>query len=246
MKKVTGLLFKPCFVVARQLLHLLLLTILLSCNTGRQNPYNLDIVNDLKAYNRSVEQDPDNELVDITTIIPDIQLDIRYATTNNFTGEIIYTAPKAYLRKPVAFALRDIQEQLKTEGLGLKVFDAYRPYQATIRFYEVYLDTTFVASPRTGSVHNKGCAVDLTLIDISTGKEVLMPTPFDDFTEYASIECMDLPEEAIRNREKLINIMREHNFSPYSAEWWHYNYNDRSKYKITDLTFKELEKKRKN
>lgn len=222
---------------------IILLSLVISCNsTSKRNPYNLDVVNNLKDYRLSIGQDPDNELVDIEEIIENITLDIRYATEDNFTGEVIYTAPKAYLRRPVAEALKRVQQELNEEGLGLKVYDAYRPYEATIFFYEVYLDTTFVASPRTGSVHNKGCAVDVTLIYLDTSEELLMPTPFDDFTEKAAIDYMELPEEAIENRAKLISIMEKYGFSSYSAEWWHFNYNERSKYKITDLSFNELEK----
>ena len=206
----------------------------------KRNPYGLDIISTVEAYQKSVADDPDNELIDLEGYIPYLVLDIRYATDNNFTGQTIYSAPKAYLRKPVADALYKIQSELIEDGYGIKVFDAYRPYEATVLFYETYHDTTFVASPRTGSVHNKGCAVDLTIIDLTSGLELEMPTPFDDFTEKAAIDYMNLSQSVIDNREKLISIMKKYGFEPYSAEWWHFNFKNRDKYKLLDLSFKEL------
>ncbi len=207
-----------------------------------KNPYNLNIVNTLSDYKKSVEADKDNLLVNLETYVPRIVLDIRYADTNNFTHKKIYTEPKAYVRMPVAEALLEIQNKLNNEGLGLKIFDAYRPYAATLYFYEVYPDTNFVAAPWKGSVHNKGCAVDLTLIDIVTGKELPMPTPFDDFTEKASLKYNDLPADILANREKLIKVMTEAGFDSYEHEWWHYNFKERAKYGIMDIPFEELEK----
>lgn len=212
------------------------------CSNGekKKNPYNLDIVNNIEDYYKSVEEDPDNQLIDLEGYIPYLVLDIRYATDNNFVGKQIYTAPKAYLRKPVAEALYEVQKELIEDGYGIKVYDAYRPYEATLLFYETYLDTTFVASPRTGSIHNKGCAVDLTIIDLMTGVELEMPTLFDEFTDRAATNFMDLPQHQIDNREKLISIMVKHGFQSYESEWWHFNFKERKKYKLMDLSFKEL------
>ena len=222
---------------------ILLGAILLSgCFHGekKRNPYGLDIINTVDAYQKSVTDDPDNELIDLEGYIPYLALDIRYATDNNFTGQTIYSAPKAYLRKPVADALYKIQSELIEDGYGIKVFDAYRPYEATVLFYETYHDTTFVASPLRGSIHNRGCAVDLTIIDLTSGLELDMGTPFDDFTEKAAIDYINLQKNVIDNREKLISIMKKYGFEPYSAEWWHFNFKERGKYKLLDLSFKEL------
>ncbi len=116
-------------------------------------------------------------LVDLQKYIPGVVLDIRYADTNNFTGTKIYTQPRAFLRKPAADSLLKIQQILAEKGLGLKIYDAYRPYAATLYFYEVYPDTTFVAAPWKGSIHNRGCAVDLSIINLESGSELKMPTP---------------------------------------------------------------------
>lgn len=215
-----------------------------SCNQSAksQNPYKLDIVNSVNAYKESVKEDPDNLFVDLEKYIPRIVLDIRYADTNNFTRTKIYTQPKAFVRKPVAEALLEIQNKLNNEGLGLKIFDAYRPYAATLYFYEVYPDTTFVAAPWKGSIHNRGCAVDLTLIDIVTGQELPMPTPFDDFSEKASHNYNDLEPSILANREKLKEVMLAAGFTLYEHEWWHYNYKEREKFKLMDIPFENLEK----
>ena len=118
---------------------LLSFSVITSCEQkpGKENPYKLDIVSEINDYKIIIEENPDKELVDLEMFIPGISLDIRYATENNFTGEIIYKAAKAYVRKPVAGALKKVQEELKYMGFALKVFDAYRPYTATMKFYKV-------------------------------------------------------------------------------------------------------------
>ena len=152
-----------------------ILLLFLSIVVKGQYKYGLTPVT-YEGYARSVRTNPEKALIDLEEFIPGIVLDIRYATTNNFTGEVIYDIAKAYARKPVAEALLRVQKDLSQQGLGIKIFDAYRPYRATVKFYEVYRDTTYVASPYRGSRHNRGCAIDMTLIDTSTGQELKMPT----------------------------------------------------------------------
>ena len=205
------------------------------------NPYNLEIITTLEEYLASVQADSINLLVDLEDYIPGIVTDIRYATEDNFTGQIIYTAPKAWFRKDAADSLLKIQNILKEEGLGIKVFDAYRPYAATLYFYEVFPDTMFVAAPWRGSIHNRGGAIDLTLIDLYTGEELEMPTPFDEFSERASHSYANLTPEAIKNREKLLRVMTENGFTMYEHEWWHYNIKGRNRYPLMDISFEDLE-----
>ena len=222
-------------------LAILLLALFTSCDSHKkENSYGLDIISDITTYNKSVKRDSNNLLINLDKFTPEIVLDIRYATPNNFTGEQIYLSPEAYVRKPVAGALVKIQKELNSKGLGLKIFDAYRPYAATVKFYEVYPDTNFVAAPWRGSVHNRGCAVDVTLIDLKTGKELMMPTPFDDFTEKAGHSYTDLPGQILKNRQTLKEIMTKHGFIIYGAEWWHYSYKDWENYELMDVSFKEL------
>lgn len=206
------------------------------------NPYNLDLIDSEKAYSKSVEEDQNNLMVDLESYIPRLVLDIRYATDSNFTGETIYTKPKAFVRKPVAEALLEIQNKLNNIGYGLKIFDAYRPYAATLKFYEVYPDTNFVAAPWKGSVHNRGCAVDVSLIDIVTQQELPMPTKFDDFSEKASLNYEELDPIIKANRDMLVKFMTENGFTSYEYEWWHFNFKDREKFKIMNISFEELEK----
>jgi zinc D-Ala-D-Ala dipeptidase len=205
-----------------------------------ENPYGLDILSDPETYRNAIIHDENQLMVDLAVYIPGIVLDIRYATENNFTGQQVYDTAAAFLRKPVAEALLRVQLELRDMGLGIKVFDAYRPYQATLKFFRVYPDKSFVAAPWLGSRHNRGAAVDLTLIDLTSGEELLMPTPFDDFSERASPTYMDLPEEAIRNREKLINIMNNHGFSVFHTEWWHFDYRGWEQFGLMDIDMKDL------
>ena len=216
--------------------------VLTSCiqKSPRANPYNLDVVSTIQEYNNQVSQDSNKALVDIEKLIPNIILDIRYATKNNFTKHKFYRSPKAFARKPVADSLLKIQNDLNKKGIGLKIFDAYKPYTVTVKFYEIYPDTTFVAPPWTGSIHNTGCAIDVTLIDLKTGSELDMPTQFDDFTEKASHHYMDLPASVQQNRQLLLDIMVKYGFVQYDYEWWHYEYKDWKNFELMDISFEEL------
>ncbi|MCX7638346.1 MAG: M15 family metallopeptidase, partial [Cyclobacteriaceae bacterium] len=179
--------------------------------------------------------------VNLEKFIPGIVLDIRYATTNNFTGEQIYNIPRAYARRPVAEALKRAQQDFARHGVGIKIFDAYRPYRATVKFYEVYRDTTYVASPYKGSRHNRGCAVDMTLVDLKTGEELKMPTAFDAFTRDAWPSTPVRDPLVRKNRDLLISIMQKHGFKVNASEWWHFDFIGWEKFEVLDIAFEELE-----
>jgi D-alanyl-D-alanine dipeptidase len=193
-----------------------------------------------EEYAKNVKRDPAAELIDLEKYIPDLVLDIRYAIKDNFTGEQIYNQPKAFARKPVAGALKKIQAELKTQGLGLKIFDAYRPYKATVKFYEVYGDTTYVASPYRGSRHNRGCAIDLTLIDLKTGGELKMPTGYDSFRKEAWPSTPVADPVIRKNRQRLVGVMERYGFRVNASEWWHYDFKGRQKFNVLDIDFEEL------
>jgi zinc D-Ala-D-Ala dipeptidase len=178
----------------------------------KENPYHLAIVSEIALYDSLLYVNPDNSLVDVEKFIPGILLDIRYATDNNFTGRKVYDTSMAFVRKPLVEALLQIQNELEIKGLGLKIYDVYRPYSATLKFYKAYPNTNFVAAPWRGSIHNRGCAVDVTLIDLNTKKELEMPTPFDDFTQKAGQLYMDLPQNILQNRQLLREVMIRHGF----------------------------------
>lgn len=206
-----------------------------------KGPYNLPIVGTAALYEQLVAQDSRQELVKLTDFIPGLVLDIRYATSKNLAGAPVYTMATAYARKPVAEALKAIQEELKPLGLGLKIFDGYRPYRVTVQFYEKVKDTVFVASPRRGSRHNRGCAIDLTLIRLKDGNELAMPTEYDAFTPKAHTDYAGLPEKVKQNRELLKQAMLRHGFQVYPDEWWHFDFKEWANYPLTDLSFEELQ-----
>lgn len=188
-------------------------------------------------YAADVKQHPETRLVEIKKYIPGIALDIRYATTNNFTHKVMYPQARAFARLPVVMALKGVQDELKTKGLGLKIYDAYRPYSITVKFYETALDTNFVADPRKGSKHNRGCAVDISVINLKTGKELEMPTGFDSFSKKAAANYPDLTPLQIANRELLKSTMQARGFKVIATEWWHYDFNGWAKYPLLDVPF---------
>lgn len=194
-------------------------------------------VESASQYLEDVKTDPNKKLVEIKKVIPEIVLDIRYATTNNFMHRKMYQQAKAFARLPVVMALRDVEAELKAQGLGLKIYDAYRPYSVTVKFYKETPDTNFVADPKKGSKHNRGCAVDLGLIDLKTGKDVDLPTGFDSFSRKAAANYQNLPKKEIENRELLKSIMQAHGFKVISTEWWHYDFNGWSNYPLLDIPF---------
>lgn len=143
-----------------------------------------EIVVTAKSTTQAIPTQPsydDTDMVDVTKVMPDIVLDIRYATTNNFLGQKIYNEPRCLLRWAAAKRLIRVQEALKEQGLGLKVFDCYRPPSAQRKMWAIKPDPNYVANPDKGSRHNRGMAVDLTLVDANK-QELVMPTGFDDFS----------------------------------------------------------------
>jgi zinc D-Ala-D-Ala dipeptidase len=165
---------------------------------------------------------PDSDLVDIQKINPAIRLDMRYATANNFTRQQVYDSANCLLRSGTAQKLSEVQQELEKSRLGLKVYDCYRPLSVQRKFWALMPDERYVANPAKGSRHNRGAAVDLTLVD-STGKELPMPTAFDDFTEKAHRDYAQLPAEILKNRVFLEQAMSRHGFTGLPTEWWHFD-----------------------
>jgi len=214
---------------------------LTSCaQKNSQNPYGLSIINDFKSYKTDLKVNPNNELIEIKKAIPSVVLDIRYATKNNFMKEVMYNQPKAFARKPVVEQLKKIQAILNKKGYGLKIFDAYRPYAITVAFWERASDKNFVANPAKGSKHNRGVAVDLTIIDLKTGKDVQMPTPYDSFEAAAAPHYNKLPAQVIKNRDFLIDTMQANGFKVIYNEWWHFDFNGWQNYNLMDIPFEKL------
>lgn len=181
----------------------------------------------------------DLTFVNMATHDPRIVVDVRYATTNNFTGKAVYSHPICFLRKTVAEKLKNIQTRLERMSLGLKIYDGYRPQAVQFIFWNLVSDRRFIADPVVGSKHSRGAAVDVTLID-HKGRELVMPTSFDDFTEKAFSDCLELPVEAIHNRTLLHQLMQEGGFLILPTEWWHFDDCDWQKYPLEDISFAEL------
>jgi zinc D-Ala-D-Ala dipeptidase len=219
-----------------------LVVLLVSCAAQiPPNQYGLRVVPDHATYQRLVRADPEKRLVDLQTFIPGIVLDIRYATPDNFMKQTLYPVAKAWLRYPAAVALRNAQQDLAQEGLGLEIFDAYRPYSVTERMWEPIKNPDYVADPAYGSRHNRGAAVDLSLIDLRTRKELPMPTPYDDFTARAAQGFNDLPAEVIANRAKLRDVMTRHGFEPLPSEWWHFDFKGWQQFDLMNVDLRDLE-----
>ncbi|WP_411273596.1 M15 family metallopeptidase [Daejeonella sp.] len=204
------------------------------------NPHGLAVIDNIIDYRNSVAGNPEKELLDLKKYIPGIKLDIRYATKNNFAKQAVYKEARAYARLPVAKALKNVQAELNKSGLGLKIFDGYRPYSVTVKFFEIASDKSFVASPKDGSRHNRGCAIDLTIINLKSGKDLNMPTPYDSFADAASPDYKDLPASVIKNRDLLINVMERNGFRVLDNEWWHFDFKDWKNFELMDIAFEEL------
>jgi len=220
--------------------RLYILLLALPVLASAQNKYGLTPTT-LTGYKVSVQANPEKELIDLEKFIPGISLDIRYASANNFTRQKIYTLAKAYAHKPVAEALKKVQADLSKQGLGVKIYDAYRPYKATVKFYETYRDTTYVASPYRGSRHNRGCALDMTIIDLKTKAELKMPTEFDSFSKDAWPTTPINDPMASKNRKLIIDAMQRHGFKVNASEWWHFDFIGWQKFEVMDIDFEELE-----
>jgi D-alanyl-D-alanine dipeptidase len=176
-------------------------------------------------------------LTDVSYIL---RLDMPYARTNNFTGHRLYWEGRCFLRPETAQKLVAADEELKSAGLTLKVFDCYRPLSVQRRMWAIVPDERYVANPDKGSRHNRGAAVDVSLVRLSDGVEVWMPTLHDDFSERAHRDYMNLPPEPLENRKKLEEVMTRHGFIGLPTEWWHFDDSDWQKYEILDVQFREL------
>jgi D-alanyl-D-alanine dipeptidase len=201
----------------------------------------LKVIRKVKAYRQQVAKDTAYKMIELKTIIPNLVYDLRYGTTNNFMHQKLYSQTAAsFLRINVAVALQKVAANLRTAGYGVKIFDAYRPYSVTKKMWDLIGDERYVANPAKGSGHNRGLAVDLTLINLATGEELPMGTGFDAFSDTAHHSFLQLPAPILQNRNLLRTIMESAGFRALETEWWHYSWpNDRG-YDVLDLPFKKL------
>src|SRR5882762_8558804 len=203
---------------------LLLLLTMCSWSVQGQNRYGIHPTG-LAEYEAKVKIYPEKELVALQQFIPGIVLDIRYATKNNFTGAKVYKLARAYVRRPVAEALKKAQADFNLLGYGIKIYDAYRPYSATVKFYELMNgDTMYVASPYKGSRHNRGCSLDMTIVYLKTKQELKMPSDYDAMQKESWPSTPVIDPTIRKNRDTLIAIMEKNLFKVYSTEWWHFDF----------------------
>lgn len=182
----------------------------------------------------------EQKLIDISLLNDRILLDIKYATADNFVGKPVYNRAKAYLQEDVAHKLNGVQQYLDTQDLRLKIWDAYRPLSVQRALWALVPDERYVAHPDKGSNHNRGAAVDVTIVDFN-GVEIAMPTGFDDFTHRAHYSYQDLPAEILKNRAFLCAVMQDHGFELFETEWWHFNDAQAHRYDVLDISFDELQ-----
>ena len=182
------------------------------------------------------------DLVELVKLDPTIKLDIRYAGTNNFLGKPVYKESRAFLQRPAAEALVKAHRELARSGYGLLIHDGYRPWAITKLFWDMTsgFQREFVADPKTGSKHNRGAAVDLTIYDLATGQAVEMPGAYDEMTPRSYPDYTGGTAEQRARRDLLRKAMESHDFTVEPNEWWHFNYKDWKEYPILDIAFSEI------
>lgn len=207
-----------------------------------KTPSGIRIVSDASVLEKEIRLDSSKQLLEPTSLIPSLQYELKYASKRNFSGVRVYPRSTRYtfLRQQPALALAAVAADLERIGIRLKMWDAYRPYAVTQRFWELIGDERYVANPAKGSGHNRGIAVDLTLVDAKTGKELEMPTEFDDFSLAAHHGNNQLDSIRIANRALLCSTMVRHGFIPLDTEWWHYYWPGGERYDVLNIPFKKL------
>ena len=204
---------------------------------------NIKVIKKTKLLQQQVTIDSNYKMVELQSIIPLIRYDIRYATTNNFTNQQLHNSGKtSFLRLPVAQALLAVHNDLRKNNYNIKIFDAYRPYNVTKKMWELIRDERYVANPAKGSGHNRGIAVDLTIVDNNTGAELNMGTGYDNFTDTAHHTFTNFSNTVLQNRQLLKSTMEKHGFKALETEWWHYSYPNDRQYDVLDIDPKKLAK----
>jgi len=207
------------------------------------NAYGLKVIKSCRQFETAVGANPRNAMWPIHKTVPQVVIDLKYAGINNFMKQVLYKPTQTtYLRKEAVLALAKVQNALLQQGLGLKIWDAYRPYSVTKKMWEPVKDERYAANPKYGSGHNRGAAVDLTLINLATKEELNMGTGFDHFSDTAHTTFTALPANVLANRRLLQSLMEANGFKVLDTEWWHFYLPDSKSYDLLDLSFKQLKK----
>lgn len=206
------------------------------------NKFGLLVISKSKDYKATIAKDKNKAMLDVKNI-RGVEVDLVYMKRDNFMKTPLYPYTKTtYLRKPALMALIEVQEELGVKGLGIKIWDAYRPYSVTEKMWEPVKDERYVANPASGSGHNRGISVDLTIVKLDTKEELNMGTGFDHFSDTAHLNFKGLLEDVLANRQLLRSVMERHGFIPLETEWWHYYIPNAKNYELLDLSFKALSK----
>lgn len=210
----------------------------------KTSSYGVRYIASEKSYRQTLTLDSNKKMVELKQLMPALIYEFHYATSDNFVKRPLYSVNTdfTFLRSPAANAVQKVQTELNEKGFGLKIFDAYRPYSVTIKFWELIKDERYVANPSKGSGHNRGLAVDLTIVDLKTGVELDMGTDFDNFTDTAHHSFTQLSPAVLQNRKLLKEVMLKHGFNSLETEWWHYYWPNDRNYEVLDLDFKKLKK----
>lgn len=211
----------------RKLLFLLLIGLLSSCKSTYLDSKKSAVLLDITKENDS------NAFVNLRNYSKDFVFDMKYATADNFLKEKVYPCDECFLRAKTVKALLEANKSFLAKGFRIKLYDCYRPKAIQKKMWAIVPDANFVANPKKGSIHNRGGAVDISLVD-SLGVEVNMGTKFDFFGEEASHKYQNLSEEILANRKFLKEIMLKHNFKSFDSEWWHYNLNGSNKDEVSN------------
>ena len=233
-----------CFnikVIFIQVLMFISMTVF--CQDTTLNKYGLWVISSVEVYKKTIAKDPQKIMVALSVEMPEAILDLKYAGTDNFMHTKLYPAiTTTYLRLSASDALFSVMAELRTKHMTIKIWDAYRPYSVTEKMWEPVKDERYAADPKFGSGHNRGIAVDLTIVDLNTNKELDMGTGFDNFSDTAHQDYKKLPENVLQNRILLRSLMEKHGFKALETEWWHYYLPDTAKYELLDLSFDQLYK----
>lgn len=210
----------------------------------KTSSYGVRYIASEKSYKQTLTLDSNKKMVELKQLMPTLIFELHYATKDNFVKQSLYPVRTdfTFLRLPAAKALQKVQNELNEKGYGLKIFDAYRPYSVTVKFWELIKDERYVANPAKGSGHNRGLAIDLTIVDLKTGVELDMGTGFDNFTDTAHHTFTQLSTTVLQNRKLLKEVMLKHGFNLLETEWWHYYWPNDKSYEVLDLDFKKLKK----
>jgi D-alanyl-D-alanine dipeptidase len=208
-----------------------MLVALFSCKSGYLDSKKSPVLQDISAEQDSLA------FVNLQNYSNDFVYDMKYATPDNFLKESVYPCQECFLRAKTIKALLDANKAFMAKGYRIKLYDCYRPKAIQKKMWKLVPDANFVANPKKGSIHNKGGAVDITLVD-SLGVELDMGTTFDFFGEQASHAYQNLPEQVLTNRKLLKEIMVQHHFKSFDSEWWHYNLVNSSSDEVSNLKWK--------